>query len=52
MDPSIDNALAPLQFILRVAGGLLLLVLLGTGAAALFGPSMTGGGTGCASTHR
>lgn len=46
MDPSIDNALAPLEFILRVAGGLLLLVLLGTGAAALFGPSMTGGGDG------
>jgi hypothetical protein len=42
--PSVDNALAPIEFILRIAAGFLLLILLGTGIAAAAGRTLPGEG--------
>lgn len=42
--PSVDNALAPIEFILRIATGFMLLILLGTGIAAVAGRTLPGEG--------
>jgi hypothetical protein len=44
MKPSLDNVLAPLEFILRIATGFLLLLLLGTAIASVSGHSLPGEG--------
>ncbi len=41
---SVDNALAPIEFILRIAAGFLFLILLGTGIAAVAGRTLPGEG--------
>jgi hypothetical protein len=48
--PLIDNALAPLEFILRIAAGFLFLILLGTGVAATSGHTLPGEGDAVCTT--
>jgi hypothetical protein len=42
--PEVENALAPIEFILRIAAGFLFLVLLGAGSAAVLGSTLPGEG--------